>query len=399
MDDTNPIRLAEYILLFCRTLRQAGLPVGAGGVVDAMTAVNATGVRRRDDFCFALRAVLVKDPGDFHLFDQAFHIYFGDPRLLQNIQSVLTAWPDPAQAEATPEAIAVHQLGSLEAAPAEDVAGSGSTTDAAGTFSAREILRSKDFDRLSQNELEDARRMLQETTIPAGRVATRRYRASNFGCRYDLRRSMQTMLRCHGQPIQLARRVPQEQPQALVLLCDISGSMSRYSQMFLHYAHALANHYRTVQVFVFGTRLTNISRWIRASDADVALGRIAAEVPDWDGGTRIADCLQRFNVDWSRRVLGSRATVVLLSDGLERDSAAELGFQMQRLRRSCRQLIWMNPMLRYDAFEPRASGIRAMLPHVDRFVAAHNIDSLQAVGQLLCNAPAPRIRQRASTAA
>jgi hypothetical protein len=375
------------------------LPIGSGTVVDALTAVVTTGIRRRDDFRSALRAVLVKDPGDFRFFDQVFHLYFRNPRLLRRIQSELLPLPGEAPPEPGPDAVVRRLLESFAPAIDEGAAANRTTMDPSGSFSAREMLRCKDFDRMSQRELEDARRMLQETPNPAETFAARRYRASHFGRRYDFRKSMQTMLRCYGQPIQLARRVPRERPQALVLLCDISGSMTRYSRMFLHYAHALANHYRAVQVFVFGTRLTNISRWIRESDVDEALGRVAAKVPDWDGGTRIAHCLQRFNVDWSRRVPGSSATVVLLSDGLERDAGAGLEFQMQRLRRSCRQLIWMNPMLRYAEFEPRASGIRAMLPHVDRFVAAHNVVSLHALGQLLGNVPTPRIRQSPSAAA
>jgi uncharacterized protein with von Willebrand factor type A (vWA) domain len=192
---------------------------------------------------------------------------------------------------------------------------------------------------------------------------------------------MHLMMRCHGHPVQLARRRQRERQPALVLLCDISGSMSIYSRVFLLFAHTLAARHRSVHSFVFGTRLTNISHWLRDRDADRALQHISVQVPDWDGGTRIADCLQRFNVDWSRRVLSSNASVVLLCDGLERGSAAELGFQMQRLRRSCRQLIWMNPMLRFAGFEPKASGIRAMQPHVDRLVSAHNLVSF---GDLHC---------------
>ena len=159
--------------------------------------------------------------------------------------------------------------------------------------------------------------------------------------------------------------------------------MSAYSRMFLHFAHTLGAKRQRVYSFVFGTRLTNITRWLAERDVDRALERVATKVRDWDGGTRIADCLERFNVDWGRRVLSGRAVVVLLSDGLERDSATNLEFQMQRLQRTADRLVWLNPLLRFDEFEPRASGIREMMPYVDRFLPAHNVNSLVEVGHLL----------------
>jgi len=249
---------------------------------------------------------------------------------------------------------------------------------------------------MSVAELIDAKRLLRELPATARSINTRRYCASSRGHRYDLRRSMRLMMQSDGEPLRLAHFRKRRRRQALVLLCDISGSMSRYSRMFLHYAHAMARHQRAVHAFVFGTRLTNIGRWLRDRDADKALSRISTEVPDWDGGTRIADCLEVFNVHWSRRVLSGNATVVLLCDGLERDSHSELSFQMQRLRRSCSELIWMNPMLRYEAFEPKATGIRAMLPHVDRFVAAHNVASISKLARLLVETTPKQFTRRAA---
>jgi uncharacterized protein with von Willebrand factor type A (vWA) domain len=191
------------------------------------------------------------------------------------------------------------------------------------------------------------------------------------------------MLRNDCEHLQLEHQRRGERPRALVLLCDISGSMSCYSRLFLQYAHALLTRNRNAQVFVFGTRLSNITRWLRNSDADVALQKAAEQVPDWDGGTRIADCLRRFNRDWGRRVLAGNGSIVLLTDGLERDNTSGLEIEMQRLRRSCRELIWMNPLLRYEKFEAQASGIRAMRPNVDRFLSAHSVATVTELGRLL----------------
>jgi uncharacterized protein with von Willebrand factor type A (vWA) domain len=194
---------------------------------------------------------------------------------------------------------------------------------------------------------------------------------------------MRLALRNNGELIELARKRRLRRPPPLVLICDISGSMSRYSRAFLIFAHLMSSRHRGVHTFVFGTRLTNITRRLADKDIDRSLAAISDDVKDWDGGTRIAECLERFNVDWSRRVLAQNAVVVLLSDGLERDSKADLDFQMQRLHRSSRQLIWMNPMLRYSEFEPKAMGIRTMLPHVDTFLPAHNIASFAHLSRLL----------------
>jgi uncharacterized protein with von Willebrand factor type A (vWA) domain len=214
-------------------------------------------------------------------------------------------------------------------------------------------------------------------------VPTRRFGPHPFGHRYDLRRSMRLVLKNNGQLIELAKKRRRRRVPPLVLICDISGSMSRYSRAFLYFAHAMGVRHRRVHTFVFGTRLTNITRRLAGRDIDKALAAVSEEVKDWDGGTRIAECLESFNVNWSRRVLAQNAVVILLSDGLERDSKADLEFQMRRLHRSASSLVWLNPMLRYEAFEPKASGIRKMLPHVDQFLPAHNIDSLGRLRQLL----------------
>jgi uncharacterized protein with von Willebrand factor type A (vWA) domain len=392
MTADNESRIADNILLFCRTLRKAGLPIGPGQIIEASDAILKTGIERRDDFYVSLRAVLVKDPTQFRIFDQAFHIYFRNPRLLERMMGLLLPTLEqergPDQGEAAIRRLSQAMSAALEHDDDDVIV----EIDQAGSWSGREVLREKDFEQMSLEEQEDAIRLLRQGVDVVQATQTRRFRAARYGGRYDLRRSMQLMLRNNGQLIELARKKRRLRPPTLVLLCDISGSMSRYSRMFMHFAHALSSRGQSVHSFVFGTRLTNITHWLGDRDVDKALTRVAGEVKDWDGGTRIADCLKRFNIEWGRRVLTGRSVVILMSDGLERDSASDLGFQMERLKRSSDQLIWLNPMLRYAEFEPRALGIRAMLPHVNRFLPAHNIASLTELGGLLRRNAGPHQR-------
>ena len=376
-------RLAENILLFCRTLRHAGLAIGPGQVIEAGGAVLQSGIERRDDFYYALRSVLVSDPAQFRLFDQAFHIYFRNPRLLERLMTLLLPTIERAAGDGNTEE-AIRRL--MESLVADETPADNDGVieiDHSGSYSRRELLRHKDFEQMSLQEQREAKALLREEIDVIKDVSTRRFRPHPYGHRYDLRRSMQLMLRNNGQLIELAKKKRRLRPPTLTLICDISGSMSRYSRVFLYFAHALSSRWQTVHSFVFATRLTNVSHRLMDKDVDRALAQVSDDVQDWDGGTRIADCLERFNVDWGRRVLAGRSVVILLSDGLERDSDSDLEFQMQRLHRTCDQLIWMNPMLRYKHFEVKAMGIRTMLPHVDLFLPAHNLESLAQLGRIL----------------
>ena len=376
-------RLAENILLFCRTLRYAGLAIGPGQVIEAGGAVLQSGIERRDDFYYALRSVLVSDPAQFRLFDQAFHIYFRNPRLLERLMTLLLPTIERAAGDGNTEE-AIRRL--MESLVADETPANNDGVieiDHSGSYSRRELLRHKDFEQMSLQEQREAKALLREEIDVIKDVSTRRFRPHPYGHRYDLRRSMQLMLRNNGQLIELAKKKRRLRPPTLTLICDISGSMSRYSRIFLYFAHALSSRWQTVHSFVFATRLTNVSHRLMDKDVDRALAQVSGDVQDWDGGTRIADCLERFNVDWGRRVLAGHSVVILLSDGLERDSDSDLEFQMQRLHRTCDQLIWMNPMLRYKHFEVKAMGIRTMLPHVDLFLPAHNLESLAQLGRIL----------------
>ena len=194
-------------------------------------------------------------------------------------------------------------------------------------------------------------------------------------------------MRSGGAVIPLRYRRPRKRPPPLVFLCDISGSMGRYTRLFLHLMHAITNDRDRVHTFLFGTRLTNVTRYLRYKDVDTALERVGQAVLDWSGGTRIGHCLHAFNQDWSRRVLTQGAVTVLISDGLDRDEGAGLALEMERLHKSCRRLIWLNPLLRYEDFQPKSVGIRAILPHVDEFRTIHNLDSMRDLTRVLGTEP------------
>jgi uncharacterized protein with von Willebrand factor type A (vWA) domain len=370
--------LAANIAYFARALRAAGLPVGPGAVLDAIAAVEAAKVGTREDFYWTLHAVFVKRHEHSVLFDQAFKIFWRRRALMEKLiaQMSPTAPPGPRKDE-KPRAGALRVAEALApqakapAPPKEETQFS-----ARLTVSEREVLKTKDFAQMSADEIAKAKRLIADMRLPEDAVVTRRFLADPHGRRIDPRRTFRRSLRGGGAVIDLAYRSPATRHPPLVALVDISGSMAEYSRLFLHFLHAIAEKRRRVHSFVFATRLTNISRELASRDPDEALARAAARVQDWEGGTRIAHALHEFNRLWSRRVLGQGAVVLLFTDGLEREVTSELTFEMDRLKRSCRRLIWLNPLLRFDAFEARASGIRTMLPHVHDFRPIHSLGSM-----------------------
>jgi uncharacterized protein len=383
-------RLAENVMHFARVLRRAGLPAGPDKVIDALRALDIAGVGRRDDFYWTLASVFIDRRAQLELFDQAFHIFWRDPRLLARVMQLLLP---KVHGRARPEA-EKRAPGGRVAAALPPPAGDGNQSapaqeealEAALTFSSREVLQRKDFESMSPEEFADARAAVASMRLHLRPAPARRYRPDARGPRADPRATLRASLSSGGAFIPLERRKRVRRAPPLVALCDISGSMSRYTRMFLLFLHAAANECERMHALTFGTRLTHVTRHLRHRDADVALEALSRAVPDWAGGTRIGACLHEFNLSWSRRLLAQGAVVLLVSDGLDREAGAGLELEMQRLRRSCRKLIWLNPLLRYAGFEPRAAGIRAMLPHVDAFLPVHNLQSLSDLGAALSQA-------------
>ena len=390
-------KLAHNIAHFGRALRKAGLPIGSGRVIDAIRAVEAAGFTEKRDFYWTLHACFVSRPEQMPVFAQVFRLYWRDPRYLEHMMSLMLPAIRGVQeekvAEAAEKRAAEALLDGADRPMPDDPGPEGDTkieVDATSTMSREERLRRLDFEQMSTAEVAEAKRMLSRLSLPVQPIASRRTIADRMGRRIDARATLRAALRQGGEITGLAMRSPRIRWPNLVVLCDISGSMSQYSRLVLHFVHAVANRrgqgWARVHAFTFGTRLTNITRHLRHRDVDAALAAAGREAQDWSGGTRIGACLKAFNRDWGRRVLGQGAVVLLITDGLDRDDTGVLARETERLHLSARRLIWLNPLLRWDGFAPRASGIQAMLPHVDSFRAGHSVATLQALGQAISEA-------------
>ena len=388
--------LAENVMHFARLLRAAGLRVGPDRVIDCVQALEIAGADRRDDWYWTMSAVLLSREEQRPVFDQAFRLFWRDPKLTEKMMQMLlpktygrTPKPDEQQSQRLTDALFGQKK------PEEQPEEQKVEMDAHLTFSSREVLQRMDFDTMSAAELAAAKKMMSELRLPLPMVRTRRLAPHQRGARVHLRATLRESLREGGDVIALVRARPIVVHPPLVVLCDISGSMNPYARMFLHFLHAITNDRDRVHTFVFGTRLTNVTRQLRHRDVDVAMARVADAIKDWSGGTRIGVCLREFNWRWGRRVLGQNACVLLVSDGLDREAGEGLAEEMQRLHKSCRTLIWLNPLLRYDRFEAKPAGVRAMLPHVDRFLPVHNLKSLVELAHALSRPANARTETRA----
>ncbi|TPI15373.1 VWA domain-containing protein [Mesorhizobium sp. B4-1-3] len=390
-------RIADNIVYFARALRKAGMRVGPASVKDAIEAVLAAGIGSRDDFYWTLHAVLVSRHEDHPVFDEAFRLFWKSRELIEKLLAMFSpVAPDNAEKQ-KPRAAEnrVSQAmfeGHRKNQPAREAPEI--EVDARMTFSGNEVLRGKDFAQMDAGEMAEAKKAIMALRLPFDLVRTRRFKADAQGRRIDPRAMMRSAARTGGALILPKFRSQREVHPPLVVLADISGSMSQYTRIFLHFLHALTEKRGRVHAFVFGTRLTNLTRQMRHRDPDEALAECSAAVKDWSGGTRIGDTLAEFNRLWSRRVLGQGAVVLLITDGLERDDVTSLSHEMERLHKSCRRLIWLNPLLRFDRFEARARGVMAMLPYVDEFRAVHNLDALADLCASLDQQPAAGVDPR-----
>lgn len=404
-DDVSAGRLLANLLVLGRDLRNAGLPIGSGQVLSLVEAVAAVDPRRKDDFYAAAKTTLVTGPDQIPVFDAIFDQYWR--RVTNTVAPVEFSVPDPRTSAEAPDSEQSTQQqdesegeqGQVEQASEKAVVAvedSAETSENAPdqqemeappedvmVFSAREVLRKKDFSQFSSDEINEARRMIESMTWRLGTRKTRRLEKANNGDYIDYRRTLRGAMKYRGIPLDLRRRRRKDRMRPLILICDISGSMDRYSRLLLRFVHALEHGLDTVEVFVFSTRLTRITRELRKRDVDSAIEQVVKSVDDWSGGTRIGEAIKTFNFKWARRVLRSGATVIMISDGWDRGDPQLLSKEMSRLQRSCRRLIWLNPLLGAPGYQPLTQGIRAALPFVDAFLPIHNMESLEALARLL----------------
>ena len=386
---TEEGRLAQNIMNFGRILRAAGLPIGSGQIIKATEAVAEIGITDREIFYWTLHAVYVTRIDQREIFDQAFHIFWKNPHLLERMMQMVlptfkTNQPDQRDEEVIRRVSdALKEEREQEKQNQDKVEEQEIDLDATMTFSNQEILQEMDFEKMTVVELEAAKSAISHLQMPLKEIPSRRYTMNSSRGIIDLRGTLRASMKRAGDDIPLKYKTIRTKPPALVALCDISGSMTRYSRMLLHFMHTLTNARSEVFTFLFGTRLTNVTRYLRNKDVDESLEKASQAVNDWSGGTRIGECLHDFNYNWARRVLSRGSIVLLISDGLDRDSGVGLSKEVDKIKRSCNRLIWLNPLLRFDQFSPRSMGVRAILPNVHEFRPVHSLNSLRELAQAL----------------
>lgn len=381
-------RITQQIIAFGRVLRRAGFKVASEQIMDAMRALQLIGFRSRADVYQALFSIFVTRREQFEIFNQAFFLFWRAPAELPQIMELIL--PELKMPGTTPgkqslrarQALAENETHvktprSLSKNDDEEA------VDLVLTYSHIEVFRQKDFAVFSDEEVVMARQLLSEMSWSIPNKRTRRFNPRASGRVLDLRKTVRKSMRNQGEMIQLRWRGRQAKLREIVILCDISGSMERYSRMLLHFMHTITAGMRRVETFVFGTRLTRITRYLKQRDIDDAVGSVSQKVNDWAGGTRIGDAFKDFNYLWSRRVLRSDAVVLVISDGWDRGDILLFEREVARLSRSCYRLIWLNPLLGYAAYEPLTRGIKAAIPYIDHFLPVHNLESLEQIGAVL----------------
>jgi len=379
--------LLANLLHFGRLLRLTGIPVSSIQIIDLARAFEFLDLARKEDVYQASRSILVKNVTQFGLFDRAFRLFWLHyQEWLVDFNQVVR----PVRSHPGEDGLAESDqttLGSLQHSPAEPDQGSQdppAESSIQGTYNALEILREKDFAFLTQEELETARQAIQNLIFEFEQRSTRRkVRAPKRAEYLDFRRVLRQNLKTGGEILQLSWSERQEKPRPIIVLCDISGSMERYSQLFLHFMVALVQEKRQIETFVFGTRLTYITPALRYRDLDAVIRQMAGVVMDWSGGTRIGESLKEFNFKWSRRMLRRGAVVIIISDGWDRGDAHQLEQEIARLRRSVHRLIWLNPLAGRPGYEPLVKGMQVVLPYVDDFLPLHNLESFEALARQL----------------
>ena len=375
-------KLSDNVLYFARVLRSAGIPIGSGRILEAIEAINKIGLADKSIFYWALHSVFVHKNEHREIFDQTFKIFWKNPRLLEKMMQLAlprlnTGTPETSDADINRRVQEAFNKDNIS----EDNYVDASTEDelefdAVMTYSESELLQGMDFEQMSSDEINKAKKVIAQMNLAIPQVKSRRFKSSSLRRKIDLRQSLKGANKFCGEYIPLRYKSRKDKNPPIIAICDVSGSMSRYSRMLLHFMHVLTTLRNDVHTFLFGTRLTNVTRFLRFKDVDEALAATSSAVEDWSGGTRIGDCLKEFNFNWSRRVLGPGAIVLFITDGLDRGGGIGLSKQIKLIQKSSKRLIWLNPLLRYEEFAPKPTGVKAILPYVDEFRPIHSLESM-----------------------
>ena len=382
--DVGEGAILPNLLMFGEVLRRLGLEVGSANMLDLVRATEFVPIGgNRNDFRLAARALLVHRRSDLPIFDEAFQVFWRGPahgRSMRDLRSM------GEERRYRAPRVVPHREDTSDGPPdgreSEDAENRQPVIDLQRSFSAREVLRQRDFAEFTPAEVGAARSLMSELAWDLGRRRTRRLAWGN-GADIDLRRSMRRSLQHGGEMLELSRRQRKTKPRPLILICDVSGSMERYTRMLLHFVHTVAVSGQQLEAFLFATRLTRITRHLAHRGVDQAVAEVARAVPDWAGGTRIGEAIKSFNYLWARRVLRGGAVVLVISDGWDRGEPDLLSREMARLQRSCDRLIWLNPLLGSPTYQPLTRGMQAALPFIDDFLPAHNLHSLQELAKHL----------------
>ena len=375
-------KLSDNVLYFARVLRSAGIPIGSGRILEAIEAINKIGLADKSIFYWALHSVFVHKNEHREIFDQTFKIFWKNPRLLEKMMQLAlprlnTGTPETSDSDINRRVQEAFNTDNIS----EDNYVDASTEDelefdAVMTYSESELLQGMDFEQMSSDEINKAKKVIAQMNLSIPQVKSRRFKSSSLRRKIDLRQSLKGANKFCGEYIPLRYKSRKDKNPPIIAICDVSGSMSRYSRMLLHFMHVLTTLRNDVHTFLFGTRLTNVTRFLRFKDVDEALAATSSAVEDWSGGTRIGDCLKEFNFNWSRRVLGPGAIVLFITDGLDRGGGIGLSKQIKLIQKSSKRLIWLNPLLRYEEFAPKPTGVKAILPYVDEFRPIHSLESM-----------------------
>ena len=369
------------LMLFCELLHRMGLKVGSGNIIDLVRSTEDIPISSKQDFRNAARSLLVHNKADFPLFDEAFQIFWRKPSANQTTQDIRSMGEQrrykapqisPSDQEINPDPPNTNPEGN-NAQPAIEIS---------RTFSPNDVLRNKDFANFTISEISQAKTMISDLTWNPGRQLSRRKTPGN-GSLIDFPKTFRSNINKGGELFDIAHRTNKLKPRPLILICDVSGSMERYTRMLLHFTHSIAGEVKDLEAFLFATRLTRITRKLSFRSVDQAVDEVSKVVLDWSGGTRIGETLRSFNLKWSRRMRTNKSVVMIISDGWDRGEPDLLATEIARLQRSCYRLIWLNPLLGAPDFEPLTRGLQAALPYVDDFLPIHNLNSLETLANYL----------------